>query len=127
MRGIETGKSGVATTTVTSSNTARAVGSGNLPVFATPMMVALMEEAACNCIGDYLEAGESSVGIQVNVAHTSASSIGANITATATVTAIDRRKISFDITAHENDGDKIIGTGTHERYVIDIQKFMDKL
>jgi len=118
----EIGRTGMATTVVTDKNTAKAVGSGNLDVFATPMMIALMEEAACNCIAPGLEAGESSVGTEINVAHVAPSAIGATITATATINTVDRRKVVFDVLAKE--GDKPIGSGTHTRFVVDIEKFM---
>ena len=117
---------GTATAVVTEGvNTAKAVGSGSLDVFATPMMVALMEKAACECIAKDLEAGQTSVGTEVNVAHVAASAVGATITATATVTGIDGRKIEFALTASE--GAKEIGSGTHTRFVVDAQRFMGKL
>ena len=125
MPNIIVGISGVASVTVSDSNTARAVGSGSLDVFATPMMIALMERAACECIADCLGIGETSVGTQINVAHTAASVIGANVTATATVTAVDGRKVEFNVAA--NDGEKEIGNGTHTRVVVDAERFMGKL
>ena len=123
--GITEGKSAKASTTVTQSNTAKAVGSGSFDVFSTPMMIALMEEAACNCIISFLEEGQSSVGTQISVEHTSASPIGAEITATATITSVDGRKIEFEVSAKDNT--KEIGKGTHTRYIIDIQRFMSKI
>ena len=119
------GKSATATTIVTDSNTAKAVGSGSLDVFATPMMVALMEAAACNCLADALKDGQSSVGTQISVDHTAASPLGAEITATATVTGVDGRKITFNLSASDNKNE--IGKGIHTRYVIDIERFMAKL
>ena len=117
------GTSATAVTTVTTSNTAKAVRSGNLDVFSTPMMIALMEEAACAALS--LDPGQSSVGTQISVDHLSASPLGATITATAIITAIDKRKISFDITAHDGKAD--IGKGTHTRFIIDAERFMAKL
>ncbi|MCL2016049.1 MAG: thioesterase [Defluviitaleaceae bacterium] len=93
------GKTATAATTVTTANTAKSVGSGSLEVFSTPMMIALMEQAACNALADYLEPTQTSVGTQIAVEHTAASPLNATITATATVTAVDGRKISFDLTA----------------------------
>jgi len=122
---VSIGKSATATITVTDKNTAKAVGSGNLDVFATPMMIALMEQAACKCLVDSLEPGQSSVGTQINVAHTAASPLEAKITATATVENVDGRKVSFAVTAC--DGTNEIGSGTHERFVIDAERFMKKL
>ena len=119
------GKSATVTTTVTDKNTAKAVGSGNLDVFATPMMIALMEQAACECLADSLEPGQSSVGTQINATHTAATPLKAKITATATIESVDGRKVSFTVTAC--DGTNEIGSGTHERFVIDIGRFMKKL
>jgi len=110
---------------VTDKNTAKAVGSGNLDVFSTPMMIALMEQAACECLADCLEHGQSSVGTQINVTHTAASPLNAKITATAIIENVDGRKISFTVTAH--DGTNEIGSGTHERFLIDAERFMQKL
>jgi len=122
---IAVGDIGTATTIVAEKNTAKAVGSGNLDVFATPMMIALMEEAACNCIADSLEPEQSSVGTEISVAHTAASPLEASITAAATVREVDGRRVVFSVVA--NDGDKEIGTGTHTRFLIDAQRFMSKL
>ena len=118
-----TGQTATATTVVTEKNTAKAVGSGNLDVFSTPMMIALMEQAACKCLN--LEPGQSSVGTQINVAHTAASPLGATITAAATITQVEGRKVSFTITAHDDKNQ--IGNGTHERFIIDAERFMSKL
>jgi len=122
---ITIGKTGTASRTVTEKLTAKYVGSGSLDVFATPMMIALMEAAACECIVSELTDGSTSVGTQINVAHVAASPLGADIIATATVTAVDGRKVSFNVTAH--DGVCEIGNGTHERFIVDIDKFMKKL
>jgi len=119
------GKTASVTTTVTDKNTAKAVGSGNLDVFATPMMIALMEQAACECLADSLEPGQTSVGTQINVAHTAASPLGATITATATITQAEGRKVSFTVTA--NDDTNEIGSGAHGRFIIDAERFMSKL
>lgn len=117
---------GTATTIVEmGKNTALAVGSGNLNVFATPMMVALMEEAACNALADFLTDEESTVGTLVHVSHVSPTPVGDTVTATATVTAVEKRKIIFYLTA--KDGHHTIGTGTHERFVINAKSFMEKL
>ena len=122
---IIVGSSGTAKTVVSNKNTAKAVGSGNLDVFSTPMMIALMEEAACNCISDAMEPGQSSVGTQISVAHLAASPIGAEITAKAVIDEINERKIMFTVTAYE--GEKEIGNGTHTRFIIDVEKFISKL
>ncbi|MCL2077566.1 MAG: thioesterase family protein [Oscillospiraceae bacterium] len=121
------GKTASADATVNQANTAEAVGSGSLEVFATPMMLALMEKAACECLKDGLEIGETSVGTFVNISHTAASPIGAKITATAVVKNISGRKIEFEITAFDHSSQKEIGRGEHTRMVIDEKRFMEKL
>jgi len=119
------GKSADAITVVKDANTAKAVGSGSLDVFATPMMIALMEEAACNCLADVLEEGQSSVGTQISVDHTSASPLGVEITATATIKSVDGRKVIFELSAHESKNE--IGKGIHTRFIIDVTRFIAKL
>jgi predicted thioesterase len=122
--GISVGQTAMATTTVTGQSTARAVGSGSLDVFATPMMVALMERAACECLAGALEPGRTSVGTSIVIEHTAASPIGADITATATVVGIDGRKIEFEVTANDSKGE--IGHGKHTRVIVDGERFMAK-
>jgi len=122
---IAVGDAGVAVTIVSENNTAKTVGSGSLDVFSTPMMIALMESAACNCIADGLADGQTSVGTQISINHVSASPLGAEISATATITWVEGRKILFDVVAAE--GTKEIGRGTHERFVVDAERFMNKL
>ena len=122
--GIYIGKSATAMVLVDKSNTAKAVGSGSLDVFATPMMIALIEAAACNCLSDGVEAGYSSVGTTINVEHTAASPLGAKITATAVIAGIETRKIMFEVSAYDTKGE--IGRGTHERVIISDDRFMAK-
>ncbi|MCL2049380.1 MAG: GNAT family N-acetyltransferase [Defluviitaleaceae bacterium] len=119
------GKAATATTTVTHANTARAVGSGSLDVFATPMMLAIMEKAACECLSGALTSGQTSVGTKIDVAHTAASPLGAEITATAVIDCVSGRKIEFSVAA--NDGKNEIGKGTHTRVIVDTEKFMAKV
>lgn len=119
------GLSYTATTTVNQNNTALALGSGDMEVFATPAMVALMENAAMNAVAPHLEAGQTTVGTQITTNHIKASSLGATISATATLTAIDGRSLTFAITARE--GDKIIGEGSHTRFIVDRERFLAKL
>ena len=122
---IQVGQSATATVTVTESNIAKTMKSGSLEVFATPAMCALMEEAAQAAVQSELNDGEGTVGISLSISHDAPSPIGATITATATVTAVEGRKITFDIEA--SDGVGIIGRGTHERFVINNEKFMAKV
>ena len=119
------GLSYTATTTVNQNNTALALGSGDMEVFATPAMVALIEKAAMNAVAPHLEAGQTTVGTQITTSHIKASALGATISATATLTAVDGRSLTFAITARE--GDKIIGEGSHTRFIVDRERFLAKL
>jgi predicted thioesterase len=121
------GKTATVSTAVTEKNTAKAVGSGSLNVFSTPMMIALMEQAACESIAGGLEEGQTSVGTQISVEHTAPSPLGAEITATATVESAEGRIIKFSLTANDVTGKTEIGKGTHTRAVINAEKFMAKL
>lgn len=116
---------GSASTVVSQNNTAQTMKSGALPVFATPAMCALMEEAACAAVKEALEAGEGTVGISLNISHTRASALEDKITATATLVAIEGRKLTFTVEAKDSKG--TIGKGSHERFVINNEKFMSKL
>ena len=118
-------KTATVTTIVDKTNTAIAAGSGNLDVFATPMMVALMERAACEVLRDALDEGQTSVGTFISVNHTAASPVGATITATATITSVSGRKVEFDLSA--NDENHTIGDGKHTRVIVDSKRFMERL
>ncbi|MDR0818921.1 MAG: thioesterase family protein [Oscillospiraceae bacterium] len=124
MNNLTLGKTAVVTAYVTESNTAKAVGSGSLDVFATPMMVALMENAACSVLADGLESGLTSVGTAISIAHTAASPIGAKVSAAATITAVNGRSVDFAVTANDETGE--IGVGTHTRVIVDEAKFVAK-
>lgn len=113
------------TTTVSNENSASTMGSGNLPVFATPAMVALMENAAMLSVADALPKGFTTVGSEMNVQHIKPSPIGAQITAIALLTAVEGRKLTFDVSAY--DGEEQIGTGVHVRFMVDIERFMNKI
>lgn len=122
---MKIGDKGIVTVKVTKENCASAIGSGALDVFATPSMIALMENAACEAIKASLQPGESSVGTKVNISHLKASALEDTITATATLTEIDGRRLVFEVVANDSKG--IIGEGTHERFVINVEKFLSKL
>ena len=122
---MKIGDKGTVTIKVTKENCASAIGSGALDVFATPSMIALMENAACEAIKASLQPGESSVGTKVNISHLKASALEDTITATATLTEIDGRRLVFEVVANDSKG--IIGEGTHERFVINVEKFLSKL
>lgn len=119
------GKSAMVSVTVTEQNTARAVGSGSLDVFATPMMIALMECAACAALADALDEGQTSVGVFISASHTAASPVGAQIGAVATITSRSGRSVEFDVSA--SSGGDCIGVGKHTRIIIDREKFMKKV
>ena len=121
---IELGIKGRQETTVTAANIATNVGSGKVMVFATPMMISLIEKAAVLSIEPYLEPGQSSVGTHINVSHSSATPLGMTVWAETEVTEIDRRKVTFSVKAYDERG--LIGEGTHERFIIDIEKFQAK-
>ena len=112
-------------TVVCESNTVAAVGSGMVPVFATPFMIALMEGAAAKTVLPCLEKDEGTVGTHLNVSHSAATPIGMKVWAEATVTAVDGKKITFDVVAYDEAGE--IGRGTHERFIIKPEKFLAKV
>lgn len=122
---VEVGQSSTATVVVSESNTAKTMKSSSLEVFATPAMCALMEEAAQAAIQPHLNDGEGSVGISLSISHDAPSPIGATITATATVVAIEGRKISFTVEAHDNIS--VIGKGEHDRFIINNESFIKKV
>lgn len=121
---ISVGLKGRCEAVVVQENTAAAVGSGLLPVFATPMMVALMENAAVNAISDYLAEGEGSVGTHMDISHDAATPIGIKVWAEAELTAADGRALTFAVTAYDERGP--IGKGVHQRFIIQNEKFMAK-
>ena len=121
---ITVGLKGKAETVVTPNNTADAVGSGLVPVFATPYMVALMENAAVNAVQDHLEEGQGTVGTRLDVTHDAATPIGMKVWAEAEVTAVEGKKITLAARAFDEAGP--IGGGTHERFVITVDRFLAK-
>lgn len=121
---IEIGMKGQAETLCEREDTALEVGSGSLLVYATPCMAAIMEAAACEAIAKGLSDAETSVGIELNIKHLSATPVGLEVRAEAEVTAVDGKIISFDLKAYDEAG--LIGEGTHKRAVVNSQKFLDK-
>ena len=111
-------------TLVETEDTAEAVGSGSLRVYATPCMVAMMEGAACEAIAEAIPEGKTSVGIELNIRHTSATPVGLEVRAEAEVTAVEKNIVSFNVTAYDEAGK--IGEGTHKRAIVTAQKFLDK-
>ena len=110
---------------VAPQNTALAMGSGDMEVFATPAMVALMENAAMNAVAEFLPDGSATVGTKIDVSHVKASPMGAKITAEAELVAVDGRRLEFKVVAYDEKG--MIGEGEHTRFVVDRERFLAKL
>ena len=121
---MEIGIKGFAETLVCAENTAAAVGSGALEVFSTPSMIALMEKAAMDTVSPYLEAGQGTVGIKLDVSHLAASPVGMAVRAEAELIGIEKRTLTFKVSAYA--GEELIGEGTHQRAVILNERFMEK-
>ena len=122
---LEKGLKYTSSVVVDKANCASAVGSGGLDVFATPSMVALMENAAMNAVAPCLPDGSTTVGSEINVTHTKPTGIGATVSATAELLSVDGRKLLFKVAAH--DGMGLIGEGTPVRFVVDVERFLSKL
>jgi len=126
MRPIPLAAKGTFTLRVTPAHLANQFKDAMLPaVFATPMMVMAMENAALNAIRDYLEAGESAVGTTVDIRHLAATPAGHTVTAEAEVTGVDGRRIAFNVSARDETEE--IGRGTHERVVVDVARLAQRL
>lgn len=121
---IEIGLKGRAETVVVQENTAAAVGSGLVPVFATPSMIALMEQAASSSLLPCLEEGQGSVGTHIDVTHESATPIGLKVWAETEVTEVNGKQITFTVSAYDEAG--LIGRGTHKRAIITVERFLSK-
>ncbi len=122
---LELNMTGKETVTVTEENTASAVGSGSLRVFATPALAALIEKAACNCLQGKLEEGTTSVGTILNIKHIAATPVGMKAEATVTLVEIDGRRLVFSVSVTD-ERDKI-SEGVHERFIVNSEKFMSKV
>ena len=121
---LETGLKGSAEVRVQFLNTAAAVGSGTLEVFATPSMIALMEKAALESVQPQLEEGQGTVGISLNVEHLAATPVGMTVRAESELTAIEGRVLTFQVAAYV--GSERIGQGTHKRCIVYNERFMAK-
>ena len=122
---MEIGLKYESTTVVSAANTAATLGSGDMDVFATPAMVALMENAAMLAVRDHLPEGSATVGTQISTSHLKASPLGASITASAELVEVDGRRLTFAVKAW--DEKDTIGEGTHTRFVVDRERFLSKL
>lgn len=121
---MEIGITGVQTLTVTEDKTAKALGSGELAVFATPCMIALMENTAYKSVQPFLSADQGTVGTLLNVRHVAATPVGMEVRCETKLIEIDRKRLVFEVRAFDACG--LIGEGVHERFIIDNQKFMQK-
>lgn len=119
------GTTSTSTLLVTAEDTAQRMGSGDMPVLATPRLVALMENAAMNAVAGQLNPGLTTVGGEMNMRHLAPSPIGALVEATAMLVAAEGRRLTFHVSARQ--GDKPIGEGEHTRFVVDRGKFLAKL
>ncbi len=111
---------------VTEDKTAARIGSGDLSVLATPAMLALMENAAMLAVAAELPEGSTTVGGHISSSHLMPTPMGATVTATATLTAEEGRKLTFKVEAHDEAG-HLLGEGTHLRFVVDRERFMGRL
>lgn len=124
MKHLEVGISANQKQLVTEAVTAKEMGSGELPVYATPSMIALMENTAYKSVSDCLEEGQGTVGTLMNVKHLSATPVGMEVTCETKLIEIDRKRLVFEVKAYDEKG--CIGEGVHERFIIDNEKFLTK-
>ncbi len=122
---LQIGIKGCQETVVTEQNTAESMLSGMLPVFATPSLVAFMEYTAFSSVHPLLESGLTTVGSRIDIKHVSASPVGMHIKCSSELIEIDGRKLVFRVEACDDFG--LIGEGFHERYIIDVDRFINKL
>ncbi len=111
-------------TVVSAENTAKKMGSGTMDVFATPAMVALMEEAAWKCVASELEPGSGTVGTSMQIKHVAATPLGMRVKAECELVEVDGRRLVFNVFASDEVGE--IGSGTHERFIVFEEKFLQK-
>ena len=121
---LETGIKGTRTVTVNESNTAKVMGSGTLDVFATPALIALMEETCWRSVAGELEEGCGTVGTLLEIKHTAPTPVGKDVTCESVLTEVDGRRLVFEVTAHDATG--VVGEGRHERFIIQNEKFQTK-
>ena len=122
---MDIGIKGKVETIVNDSNTAKFVGSGALDVFATPNMIGLMEQAAQASVAPFLEDGQGTVGTKISVSHDAATPLGMRVWAESELVEIDRRRLVFEVKPYDECG--LIGQGTHERFIIQNEKFLAKV
>ncbi len=121
---INVGIKGEKETSVNNSNTAKAMGSGDLEVFSTPCMIALMESASNDSVTSYLDEGQGTVGTLINIKHLAATPLGMKVCAKSELKEVDGKKLVFEVKAYDEVG--LIGEGKHERFIINNDSFMQK-
>ncbi|WP_040193610.1 thioesterase family protein [Clostridium culturomicium] len=121
---MEIGIAGKQEIVVTKELTAEVIGSGLLPVYATPSMIALMENTASKSVEEFLEEGQGTVGTSLNIKHLSATAVGKAVTCESKLIEVDRKRLVFEVKAFDEAG--LIGEGIHERFIIDNKKFMER-
>ncbi|MBQ7172166.1 MAG: thioesterase family protein [Clostridia bacterium] len=121
---MEPGLKRTNTLTVTERDCASQVGSGLLPVLATPVMAALMERTAAESVEPYLEEGMTTVGTRLELEHLAADPVGVTVTCESVLTEIDRRRLTFEITVR--DGEEVVGRCRHDRFIVSKERFMEK-
>ena len=121
---LQTGIKGTGETLVTEELSAGAMGSGELPVYATPAMLALVEETAWKSVAPALEPGQGTVGTKLAFSHLAATPLGRKVHCETLLTEIDRRRLVFTAEVWDEAGK--IGEGTHERFIVDSEKFLAK-
>lgn len=122
---MEIGKKYTSILVVEEKHLACNVGSGDLKVFATPMMMALMENAAMMCVADELDGNSSTVGGQISSSHIKPTGLGRTVKATAELVDVQGRKLTFKVSASDDEG--VIGEGEHLRFIVDKERFMSKI
>ncbi len=111
--------------TVKPEDSASSYGSGLLEVFATPAMIALMEKCSMECVQEHLSEGYGTVGTLVNIKHLKATKIGKVVTAESYLTLVDGRRLEFEVNVYEDN--ESVGSGSHERFIINNKKFLEKI
>lgn len=121
---LKTGIKNTESVLVSEANSAKTMGSGTLDVFATPAMIALMEKTSWSGVAPYLEEGQGTVGIRLDVTHDAPTPLGMTVTCESELVEIDGRRLVFEVTA--TDGKDVIGKGRHERFIVFDEKFQNK-
>lgn len=122
---LQVGLSSTVETIVMKKDTASEYGSGSVDVFATPALIALMENASMSAVGLHLEKGYTTVGTRIDIKHVGATPVGMKVTAKAELIEMDGRRLVFKVEAY--DEKELIGEGTHERFIVNSEKFIDKV